>query len=187
MNRTEREEKRCTQCKGLLPLDEFYAKYSECKRCNSKRSSEYQKKNRQKIFATKLAWRNKNKSLLKDLAKRRSKTASKRIRDADVKLRSTYGISQKDYDNLLDKQNGVCAICKKAETKRTKGTLCRLSVDHDHSCCSGRKSCGKCVAGLLCSKCNRILGLLKDNPETIKNLLEYVINTRITNDKNRKN
>jgi len=39
------------------------------------------------------------------------------------------------------------AACQEAEW---------LQVDHDHSCCPGETSCGKCVRGLLCSKCNSL-------------------------------
>jgi len=35
--------------------------------------------------------------------------------------------------------------------------------DHDHVCCSGKKSCGKCLRGLLCHGCNTKLGALENN------------------------
>lgn len=35
------------------------------------------------------------------------------------------------------------------------GTIC---VDHDHKCCPGQYSCGKCIIGLLCRNCNAMLG-----------------------------
>lgn len=66
-----------------------------------------------------------------------------------------YGISLEDYDAMLKRQGGRCAICH-----RKSGSS--LSIDHDHSCCStARKSCGRCVRGLLCQPCNRrLLGML---------------------------
>jgi hypothetical protein len=47
-----------------------------------------------------------------------------------------------------------CDVCD-AEERR------HLNVDHDHRCCPGERSCGKCVRGLLCRTCNRIEGLLE--------------------------
>ena len=70
-------------------------------------------------------------------------------------LRKTYRITLEDYEALLMKQKGVCAICKKGPEvqKRRKN----LSVDHDHNCCIGQQSCGTCIRGLLCYKCNSAL------------------------------
>lgn len=47
-------------------------------------------------------------------------------------------------------------------------------VDHDHSCCSGVKSCGKCVRGLLCGNCNLFLGFLKDDTKKMRKAIEYI-------------
>lgn len=41
-----------------------------------------------------------------------------------------------------------------------------LAVDHDHLT-------GK-VRGFLCSSCNMALGMMDDDPEMIRNLLEYI-------------
>lgn len=62
-----------------------------------------------------------------------------------------YGISQPEFDAMLLRQNGGCAICK---------TPSRLVVDHDHDCCVSDKTCGKCVRGLVCLSCNLLLGAL---------------------------
>lgn len=80
-----------------------------------------------------------------------------------------YGLTRDDYVNLEKSQNGVCKICGESE-KYNK----RLSVDHDHSCCPGAGSCGKCIRGLLCSTCNKVLGQVNDNTKTLKAMIEYL-------------
>lgn len=68
-----------------------------------------------------------------------------------------YKLTQTEYESMLNNQNGVCAICLKKPRKNY------LSVDHDHSCCPGVKTCGKCIRGLLCQSCNSFLGRVDDN------------------------
>lgn len=80
-----------------------------------------------------------------------------------------FGLTVEDYIDMEKSQNGVCAICKDPEMNKR-----RLSVDHDHACCPGSGSCGKCIRGLLCSNCNTALGNFKDNLETIKAALAYL-------------
>ena len=63
-------------------------------------------------------------------------------------LKTAYQLSLEEYEKLLASQDGVCAICKRSPKSR------RLAVDHDHSCCPGKSSCGECVRGLLCTNCN---------------------------------
>jgi hypothetical protein len=62
-----------------------------------------------------------------------------------------------EYEELLELQNGRCLICKKTEEENGR----RLAWDHDHLCCPGKKSCGKCVRGLLCTSCNLAVGRLE--------------------------
>jgi 16S rRNA C967 or C1407 C5-methylase (RsmB/RsmF family) len=47
-------------------------------------------------------------------------------------------------------------------------------IDHDHGCCSGTGSCGRCVRGLLCNRCNLMLGFANDQPEILRAALEYL-------------
>jgi hypothetical protein len=74
-----------------------------------------------------------------------------------------YGISPEDYKKALDLQNGVCAICKKPCTCGRS-----LAVDHNHE--TGW------VRGLLCSKCNRAIGLFKDSRELLLEAASYLEN-----------
>jgi hypothetical protein len=61
-------------------------------------------------------------------------------------------------------------ICKQKDTSFRK----RLSVDHDHACCSGEGSCGKCIRGLLCHKCNLALGAINDDINILQKMIDYL-------------
>jgi hypothetical protein len=78
-----------------------------------------------------------------------------------------YGLRPEEFDALLERQNSRCAVCRSA-TPGNK-TLC---VDHDHV--TGQ------VRGLLCDKCNRAIGLLRDDPSVLKRAREYMLRHRQT-------
>ena len=89
----------------------------------------------------------------------------------DANLRSMYGISSRDYEEMLEFQGGVCAICGGPETVRSRnGEVAPLSVDHDHVTDK--------VCGLLCRKCNSALGLYDENPERLRVAAAYLERTR---------
>lgn len=90
-------------------------------------------------------------------------------RDARARSLSQYGLTLGDYDALLAAQGGVCAVCEKECSRGTN-----LSVDHDHDCCPGTKSCGKCVRGLLCRSCNVAIGNLLDDPNLLRAAASYL-------------
>lgn len=86
-----------------------------------------------------------------------------------------YNITVEWYENQLAKQTGVCAICKQPETTMdARDRPWRLSVDHDHSCCSGTKSCGECVRALLCMQCNHALGSARDDVGILSSMIDYL-------------
>lgn len=74
-----------------------------------------------------------------------------------------HGLTAREYDFLLQKQSGVCAICKKRR-KNKNGT--NLTVDHSHKT-------GK-VRGLLCNQCNLALGLLEDCKARLLRAAKYL-------------
>lgn len=79
-----------------------------------------------------------------------------------------YGITTEDYEQLLEKQDGVCAICGKdepAEHGRT-GSKFTLAVDHCHDF--------EYVRGLLCQRCNRAIGLLGDDVQLLRKAIAYL-------------
>jgi hypothetical protein len=77
------------------------------------------------------------------------------------RIKNHYGLTKEQYLALGNK----CFICGSTE---------KLNVDHDHSCCSGPKTCGKCVRGLLCMNCNLTIGKYNDNPEVFIKMSRYL-------------
>lgn len=84
-------------------------------------------------------------------------------------LAHRYGMSADDYEERLAAQGGRCAICRTADPGWAS-----FAVDHDHACCSGTRSCGRCVRGLLCRACNQALGSFGDNPERFEAAASYL-------------
>jgi len=68
-------------------------------------------------------------------------------RDREKFLNRTYSITLAQYNEMLVRQGGKCAICGHPPKTRA------LNTDHNHKT--------KQVRGLLCHKCNRALGLLQ--------------------------
>lgn len=85
----------------------------------------------------------------------------------DTHLRSLYNITLEQYEAMVESQDGKCAACDQVPSTT-------LHVDHDHSCCSGKKSCGVCVRGLLCRNCNAGAGILGDSPARLRGLADYL-------------
>ncbi len=102
------------------------------------------------------------------IAKRKYDRLEKgKLQNRKYKLMKVYGITIEDYDNLLESQNGVCAICKNIESHKTNGKIIDvLSVDHNHDT-------GK-VRGILCHECNSLLGLARDNIEILEKAIKYL-------------
>jgi hypothetical protein len=142
-----RTTKTCRKCGQEKPLDQFYRASnkdgyrSSCKACDLELRQTPEKAARWRVVNAR--WRTSNPERFTYLRRR---SALKRL----------YGITPEQYDQILADQGGVCAICKQPPTNR------RLYVDHDHMCCPGKKSCGKCLRGLLCAACNAKLGWLEN-------------------------
>lgn len=90
-------------------------------------------------------------------------------------LRKNYGIGLQEWDDLFERQGGVCAICGQPSP-----TEKRLAVDHDHAHCPGRTGCKGCVRGLLCQPCNHAIGFLSDSTELLRRAIDYLEEHRVT-------
>lgn len=79
------------------------------------------------------------------------------------RLIKKYGISIEDFDKMYNSQNGKCATCNKLCPNNSRNGL---YVDHNHS--NGK------LRSLLCSNCNRVLGLIAENKTTLENMIKYL-------------
>lgn len=86
------------------------------------------------------------------------------------RIRAFYKLSWKQYMEMFESQGGRCFICGVHQDDIDKS----FSVDHDHACCPGKKSCGECVRGLLCSNCNTGIGFLQDSPKILQSAIDYL-------------
>lgn len=79
------------------------------------------------------------------------------------RLINKYGISLEEFNKMYHLQNGKCATCNKSCPISSRNGL---YVDHNHSTGKIRK--------LLCSNCNRVLGLINENKATLENMIKYL-------------
>ena len=84
-------------------------------------------------------------------------------KNANTMLKRNYGITLADYDRMVEKQDGKCAIC---ESTNPSGNGARFAVDHDHK--TGE------VRGLLCFDCNSGIGKFRDNTALLTSAIEYL-------------
>lgn len=85
-------------------------------------------------------------------------------------LRHLYRIDVDVYEAMMAAQGGVCAICRLPERRKFKGVVSRLAVDHCHQ--TGA------IRGLLCSRCNMMIGMAEDTPMLLEMAKEYLTRRR---------
>ena len=96
-------------------------------------------------------------------------------RHRKYELSKKYNLTEQEYQDMLVKQNGCCAICG---TDTPTGKWKVFAVDHNHE--TGQ------VRELLCNECNRGIGLLKDNPELLMKAAQYILKHNVKTQNERK-
>jgi hypothetical protein len=128
-------------------------KWIRCRKCLNQIKVNWCRKNREKVNAN-------------ERRKRAKPGFVEKCRAGFIKRK--YGITIEDYQNMLVKQNNVCAICFKedmtieANSMRLKG----LCIDHCHVTNK--------VRGLLCNKCNPMIGYSKDSIKLLESAISYL-------------
>lgn len=109
-----------------------------------------------------------NKFYVKKRESRSSRTDEEKLITKENGLKYRYGLTLFQLESLLIFQKYNCLVCNLPLTEP-------YVVDHDHTCCpSSRKTCGKCVRGILHSTCNAALGFLKDDPAILRKAATYL-------------
>jgi hypothetical protein len=75
-----------------------------------------------------------------------------------VSVLNKFHTTEQWYRTKLAEQNGHCALCSRKREENGN----RLAIDHNHQCCPKSGSCGKCLRGILCRRCNLRLGNLDE-------------------------
>lgn len=151
--------KTCKGCGSTLSLDNYYIVKqgktkpvygARCKSCSSLKSKERWNK--------------------KSIEEKKEYYVNNRDRYSDeerleIRLKGRYGISPEYFEEMKRKCNDRCEICN---TGLTYGSAHKHNarIDHSHSTLK--------VRGLLCHKCNTILGMCNDHIGILNNAMEYL-------------
>lgn len=131
-----------------------------CKSC----LKEYRERNKEQRNATIKDWRKRNPEKLKAYAKTKDALANARERKRRYILKCRYGIKPEDWQMMFEKQKGTCPICLRHATQLEEV----LHTDHCHK--------SNKVRGLLCSTCNKMIGLAQENFEVMERAITYLKN-----------
>ena len=116
-------------------------------------------RNREKILARSREWCLKNPDKVREAARRFTDAhpGKRRAFNRRWELKKV-GFTSELFEQLLQEQNGLCAICNIELTtgKKTRTDAC---ADHCHATNTAR--------GILCKRCNCALGMLDDKPERL--------------------
>lgn len=87
---------------------------------------------------------------------------------------SWYGLTEADYHDMLELQGGGCAGCGRLPKEER-----RFSIDHKHQAGDKKREPWEraiMTRGVLCWPCNKLLGVVRDNSNTLKKLSAYLEN-----------
>lgn len=153
--------RRCTKCGGWKnATTEFFHRdtndksglCSQCKKCKNEQKRQYRQGNHEKVRQSDHKYYRQNRGKCRNTQRDRR-----------------YGLIPGQYDQMFERQKGLCAICGLPEVAKQKNGVVDLSVDHNHGT-------GK-IRGLLCAKCNTAIGSLRvDNfgPQLLYCAIKYL-------------
>lgn len=152
------EFKRCLDCLETKPATDFYkivsgkdsgTRKGQCLTCQRTYQRNYQSRNKEKSKAVAKEW---------------AASHPENIRLAGLKHEcKQLGLTLPQYRALEIFQNHQCAVCKNPQSCGGKSRLC---IDHCHVT-------GK-TRGLLCDRCNKMLGFSQDSLEILSSAIEYL-------------
>lgn len=148
----------CNKCHESKPLESFYKEKDTkdgyrcaCKKCRDNARERHRDANRAKYNTWHVQYMKEH-----PLSKIQKDQQTSRV------MKCRYGITLDEYNSLLEKQGGHCALCKKRKNNKSGR---RLAIDHCHK--SGR------IRGILCDGCNVSIHIL-ENPELYEKAIAYL-------------
>lgn len=163
-------KKVCSKCQQTKETSSFYKQGNKfaswCKECHGsdmknrrdtdeefrkkcvEKCKEYYRKNREQLRKQKREWAAENKD-----------------RNRYRRIEIGFGLSQEQFDAVFEHQGKCCGICKSETYGKSRNRL-SWHIDHDHS--TG------VVRGILCSRCNPMLGLGRDSIDILRKAIEYL-------------
>lgn len=193
------QTKTCTKCREIKPIDRFYrttgnrdGRTSWCSECCKAHQRRYREVGKQS--ATPRICRNCGKTFIPPERRKgergqppvccspecqhertRVLREAKKAQYVYARTLKRYNLTDEQYKATLAAQGGRCAGCG---SDKPGGQGDSWKVDHDHSCCPGKRSCGNCVRGLVCNNCNLTFGLANDDPAVLRGRAEYLERAR---------
>lgn len=162
-NESSKNEKRCSKCHLPKPLTEFHRSntrrlgyQSQCKTCKlSAETSDARKASHKK-------YRDTHKPAITAYKQKRAPT--NKLNQRIWHYKTYFHITLEELQKILDYQSGCCAMCGKS--------LSKPHLDHRHT--------DGLLRGALCWFCNRVLGLVRDDPKLLQRGAEYLMNPPAT-------
>ena len=155
----------CSKCGEEKPLSSFDrwnnykgGYYPSCKACKYAVRKIYNANNPGKVSANRRRYylRHRDSIIKRTIEYRKARPQMVR----KIGLNFQYGITPEYFNQLETSQRGLCAICEQTPNHK------RLFVDHSHSTNK--------VRGLLCRKCNSLLGFANDNTNILNRAVLYL-------------
>lgn len=150
------EQRECTKCKSVLPVNCFYVKdrttgrrYSWCKQCH-------------------MAMTTATREPLRDYELEKARVAANPERANRYNLRRSakrLGFDPDVIEAHYAAHSGLCDICGRPPQAAVQPNR-RLSIDHDHETLIFR--------GLICHDCNLMLGHARDSVKTLLSAIDYL-------------
>jgi hypothetical protein len=92
-----------------------------------------------------------------------------KMSERSAKWMNLHGLDGTQVEALLELADNKCQAC--SEPFSLSNPFC---IDHDHECCPGVRSCGKCVRGLLCRRCNAGVGMFLNDVHRLLGAVAYL-------------
>ena len=160
--------KKCTKCGVEQALTEYYKASGtrdglrgDCKSCFKARAKARYPEVREQAVARAKKWREDNVDRFRENQRRMREKPEFKARAREYHLTKNYDLTLAQYDEMLEAQGGVCAICGAPPRDDIS-----LHVDHDHA--TGA------IRGLTCFRCNNALGDLGDDADRLLRAIEYL-------------